>query len=923
MGVEGLTTYIKNNVPILREKIVKGRNLHIDTNGWVFEIMGDRFLAGDYATMDKRIKTRVKLWRSYGLVPIAYFDGDSGSIKQKCVHKRKEQKLKAYDKIREYCEGEKKKMYMNKKLPCPPMVFEQIISTFGGIGVKVVQCRGEADVYIAKCAHEDKGYCYAKDSDFFMFSGINYIEFNSIKSNTVSVWRRSYIAEQLNITEEQFVELALLLGNDYTKHFTKKTKVSKCLEFLINNKGYTRVSGNKRDNYALQYSRELYNNFVSKPLTIEENDTVTIDPPCNTTLEYVNILIEECESEYTLDYFMKIFDEMRYILTNNENKRSGVKPGYIELLYGYKIQLLRRNSVKDPKRFYDGNVYSYLCYKNRGKHGVKLPRRVTMDSDASDLELSNIIHGETFSFMNTVSCEKHMTDRVVGLFDDEPVLIINDGSYEIPEMYMNASLIDSGTFVRETRFDLETYVCIIYLDNAARHVLFDAAVRKLNSNRRGKVVVISRSITPSEFSLFFPSSCPERSILYNSCKLEKHASLSYSVQYICDSIFPEYNGNSAWDQSIDYCSRKLMELSSKKVINAKPFIELQARLACDITFSLSKNLIIYVPDSRTVSFVLEMFEYHYHKKRMRSANDYVFIPIYREEGSDKISKRRMNSSVKVVITCKDLGFVHHSFNFDVSISFGIHRVKNNLIEWSCASYEIGIMKNIRSGHVYRLYTENSFDNMTTYIEERGLGVPRQLKVLHMLSNKCIDENTCQTSIHPITQTDYIGVLLYLERNGYIELNSPGNIKLTEAGELTVKSELRTSTFSMDCVNYMNFFSNDVYSLIICAIVCVGNPYINFSKVYYRDFHKVKKTHDDIRKKSDLISLLNLYLEYRNVSKNKMRKWCSSRYIYFTRMNHIHKLIQQHSSSKPRSIHQDTLEVITEELRCQLDLFSLM
>jgi hypothetical protein len=264
----------------------------------------------------------------------------------------------------------------------------------------------------------------------------------------------------------------------------------------------------------------LYNNFVSKPLTIEENDTVQVEtPPTNTTLEYVDHLIDECESEYTLEYFMKIFDEMKYILTNNENKRSGVKPMYIELLYGYKIQLLHRNSVKDPKRFYDGNVYSYLCYKKRQRNFVKL--HSTIDSDKTDLELSNIIHGNTFSLMNTVSCEKRMTDRVVRLFDDEPVLIINDSGYELPEMYMNASLIDSGTFVRETGLDHVKYVCIIYLDSAARHVLFDAVVRKLNSKCSGKVVVISRSITSPEFSLFFPSSCPERSILYNTRELEK------------------------------------------------------------------------------------------------------------------------------------------------------------------------------------------------------------------------------------------------------------------------------------------------------------------------------------------------------------------------------------------------------------------
>jgi hypothetical protein len=114
-----------------------------------------------------------------------------------------------------------------------------------------------------------------------------YIPFGSIneskKSNLVDcvVWTRESLARKLGMTEEQFVELCIFIGNDYTMHF-KRTLFNHYSQFIteseysdleVDSGGLTVLidfilsqkpdfllsSPNKELNNAIIYSRAVYN----------------------------------------------------------------------------------------------------------------------------------------------------------------------------------------------------------------------------------------------------------------------------------------------------------------------------------------------------------------------------------------------------------------------------------------------------------------------------------------------------------------------------------------------------------------------------------------------------------------------------------------------------------------------------------------
>jgi hypothetical protein len=89
--------------------------------------------------------------------------------------------------------------------------------------VDVVYCQEEADVELARRASGDSGaYVLGQDSDFFFYKDIQYVPldciFTSNSSIHASVGRRADLAKLLGLEDEQMIELAILLGNDYVQN---------------------------------------------------------------------------------------------------------------------------------------------------------------------------------------------------------------------------------------------------------------------------------------------------------------------------------------------------------------------------------------------------------------------------------------------------------------------------------------------------------------------------------------------------------------------------------------------------------------------------------------------------------------------------------------------------------------------------------
>lgn len=262
MGIKYLTKFIDESVNecTFTDRVEAGSTLVVDGSGFVFHIV---------STLKRR--------------------------------QREERWLKLFD------------FYTNRskcdvlELPTPPMVMSQLLHYLNHFRIPMVKCDGEADSAIAsKCkelnASGTPAYCYGQDryidhffdyvvniilnSDFMIMQDAPYIAFGSLtrKHDTIDgistkVWRRAAIAKQLGLTEDQLVELAILVGNDLSSPFKRSlfidvpddmdetmyaskdnNIVQRSLKFILQRDlDYKLTSNNKELQQIIQFSRAFYN----------------------------------------------------------------------------------------------------------------------------------------------------------------------------------------------------------------------------------------------------------------------------------------------------------------------------------------------------------------------------------------------------------------------------------------------------------------------------------------------------------------------------------------------------------------------------------------------------------------------------------------------------------------------------------------
>eukprot|EP01041_Mallomonas_annulata_P005183 gene5183-10365_t len=307
MGIKGLFSYIESysigGGGSISEHIPAGSIVLIDGNGLIFHIVNSysdimsRQFGGSYDIFDKKLRSEMStLTAVFGLTLRVYFDGKISRMKEATARKRIVKDEETWLNLLNYCQSGTH--CKQDGLPIPPLYFDQLRATLETLNVDIITCEEEADQEIAKaCAlmNDDltsKGgqycFCYANDSDFLLMKDCPYVKFGSLSKPMgysdgcmARVWRRSELAADLGLSESQFVELALLIGNDYTGVFPRSqlqlhTETSSCIHFPCDGNcsvksidvmveyirslpsNYKLTSSNTSLQIALEYSRALY-----------------------------------------------------------------------------------------------------------------------------------------------------------------------------------------------------------------------------------------------------------------------------------------------------------------------------------------------------------------------------------------------------------------------------------------------------------------------------------------------------------------------------------------------------------------------------------------------------------------------------------------------------------------------------------------
>ena len=279
MGIRGLLQFLEEySSNVFVEQIPIESNLLIDGCGWAFHMLLNhanlcpREFGGSYGAFDAIVRNEVLvLIKEYGFKMTVYFDGKISRMKSETIKKRTEKDEESWMKLLEYCENGSS--CKNDNFPMPPFYIDQLKSSLQSLDIAIVTFEDEADQEIAKlCTYYNainaderatEYYVYANDrymhdsyhiidlsrinfcfkfSDYLLMKNCPYIKFGSFipmmststqntstSSNTViaqitaMVWRREELAQELDLSEFQLIEFALLIGNDFTDVFSRDT----------------------------------------------------------------------------------------------------------------------------------------------------------------------------------------------------------------------------------------------------------------------------------------------------------------------------------------------------------------------------------------------------------------------------------------------------------------------------------------------------------------------------------------------------------------------------------------------------------------------------------------------------------------------------------------------------------------------------
>jgi flap endonuclease-1 len=211
-----------------------------------------------------------------GIIPIYVFDGKPPKIKEKIIQLRKNNKLKALEKLNNVLTSTDKIKYLKKSVWITKAQMNQCRELLILMGIPYIDAPEEADSQLSYLCKTNMVYAVlTEDMDILTFgSPIIIRNFISNHKNPIQITLNT-ILNKLNLSYNQFIELCILFGCDYCYHiknikpndiyniYIKTKSIEKTLDEL-KNMGY-----NIGDNY--DYTNAIQYFINASHIHIEEN----------------------------------------------------------------------------------------------------------------------------------------------------------------------------------------------------------------------------------------------------------------------------------------------------------------------------------------------------------------------------------------------------------------------------------------------------------------------------------------------------------------------------------------------------------------------------------------------------------------------------------------------------------------------------
>jgi flap endonuclease-1 len=216
------------------------KRIVIDLMPWLYKFKIS-MVKQDSANITAFLWSKINNMLTEGIIPIFVMDGTPPELKQGELNKRRKIKNRARQKIEELNNQDNaSSQEMEKQLKrcaCPSWKeINSSIKFIEALGFKVIKAPGEADPQCAGLYRIDNQICGVVSEDYDMLILGARMFTNFARSKTIKEFDYFKILSELDITSEQFIEIAIMLGCDYCDGVTILGTDSKTqeIELLFN-----------------------------------------------------------------------------------------------------------------------------------------------------------------------------------------------------------------------------------------------------------------------------------------------------------------------------------------------------------------------------------------------------------------------------------------------------------------------------------------------------------------------------------------------------------------------------------------------------------------------------------------------------------------------------------------------------------------
>jgi flap endonuclease-1 len=234
MGIKNLSALINQYAPksVSKKQFIDftGKKIAIDASlliySYVIAIRNSSYdltnIDGDLTSHIHAVVSKTLLYLDNKIIPIFVFDGKPPNLKNDVLDKRRDDRESARKLLDDMSDDdtEKKIKLFKKTTVITWKQMEQCKEILKAMGIPVIEAPEESDSQCASLTINNNVYGVgSEDMDHLTFGSKKLLRnISSSKKNEIIEYDLDKILEELKYTEEQFIDLCILLGCDYVEH---------------------------------------------------------------------------------------------------------------------------------------------------------------------------------------------------------------------------------------------------------------------------------------------------------------------------------------------------------------------------------------------------------------------------------------------------------------------------------------------------------------------------------------------------------------------------------------------------------------------------------------------------------------------------------------------------------------------------------